>query len=398
MTKELLQVLSIAIMAIGFIACGDVAFSDNHQVEDQWYSMTFALNDSTQAIIYAEGSPDSLVVHNNGEEIALIKIGEGKYRIPVFDGLIQGIWSPDRVFQGEWIDKMSDPFRQIPLSIEPTETPLLPLATTEASKTIYGLIFEPEEGPVWQGQLILQENDDQCSATVRTGTGDLRYLGGTASEESIELTTFDGAHLYQFDIQRDGDTLTGYFHSHTGYKSSIQGKRLGRMPITDPMRIQATGPMSFTVVTDQDSTLATWTGDDFKGNVTIIDLMGTWCPNCMDAARMFKELQVEFPNLRVASVAFETRSNPRAVFSRFETFKADLGIDWPMVYGGPAKKKETGYKMNFLTGFESFPTTLILDKEGNIAYVHTGFNGPATGEAHTQEQKFFRAAIRSLMN
>jgi thiol-disulfide isomerase/thioredoxin len=398
MRKELLQVLSIAIIPMGFIACGDVALPDDHQVEGQCYAMTFALNDSTQAVIYAEGNPDSLVVQNNGEDIALIKTGEGKYRIPVFDGVIRGAWSADQVFQGEWIDKMSDPFRQISLTIEPTNSPLLPIETTEAIETIYGLNFEPEGGPVWQGQLVLQEDDNRCSATIRTGTGDLRYLGGTASAESIELTTFDGAHLYKFDIQRDGDDLTGYFHSHTGYKSSIQGKRLGRMPVTDPMRIQATGPMSFTVVTDQDSTVATWTGDDFKGNVTIIDLMGTWCPNCMDAARMIKELQEEFPNLQVASVAFETRSNPRAVFSRFETYKADLGIAWPMVYGGPAKKKETGYKMNFLTGFESFPTTLILDKAGNIAYVHTGFNGPATGDAHTREQQFFRAAIRSLMN
>ena len=168
------------------------------------------------------------------------------------------------------------------------------------------------------------------------------------------------------------------------------------IPVTNPMRIQATGPMEFTVVTDQDSTVTTWSGEMFKGEVTIIDLMGTWCPNCMDAARMFKELRTEFPNLQVASVAFETRSNPRAVFSRFESYKADLGIDWPMVYGGPAKKKETSYKMHFLTGFESFPTTLILDKEGNIAYVHTGFNGPATGEAHAKERQFFRAAIRSL--
>lgn len=396
MNRFLLQTLSIIIIPMGFIACGDVDVPQNNVQSGNWYAMQFSINDSTEAVVYAEGSPDDLVIKNNGEDIELIKTGEGKYRIPVFDGIIQGNWSEDQQFEGEWIDKMSEPFRQTPLTIQPTTSPLLPKPTSE--EVIYGLDFVPEGGSVWRGQLLLRADDDACAATVRTGTGDLRYLGGPVDGNHFILTTFDGAHLYRFDIQRDGDDLTGTFHTHTGYKSAIQGKRLGRMPVTDPMRVQATGPMEFTVVTDRDSTVATWTSETFKGEVTIIDLMGTWCPNCMDAARMFKDLRAEFPDLQVASVAFETRSNPRAVFSRFETYKADLGLDWPMVYGGPAKKKETGYKMHFLTGFESFPTTLILDKSGNIAYVHTGFNGPATGDAYVKEQQFFRAAIRSLSN
>lgn len=396
MTKSIVHVLSIAFVLTGLIACGDADMPNGATATSNAYAMTFAVNDSTEVVVYAEGTHDDLVVKNNGEDIPLIQTGEGKYRVPVFDGIIQGIWSEDGTFQGEWIDKMSEPFRQTPLTVQPTTSPLAISRELNSEELIYTLVFQSDEGATWQGQLLLREYNGLASATVRTDTGDLRYLGGSSDGEKMELTTFDGAHLYRMDIERNGDDLTGYFHSHTGYKATILGHRLGRMPVTNPMRIQATGPMEFTVVTDQDSTVTTWSGEMFKGEVTIIDLMGTWCPNCMDAARMFKELRTEFPNLQVASVAFETRSNPRAVFSRFESYKADLGIDWPMVYGGPAKKKETSYKMHFLTGFESFPTTLILDKEGNIAYVHTGFNGPATGEAHAKERQFFRAAIRSL--
>ena len=32
----------------------------------------------------------------------------------------------------------------------------------------------------------------------------------------------------------------------------------------------------------------------------------------------------------------------------------------------------------------SFPTALVIDREGKVAYVHTGFSGPGTGKYYTQ--------------
>lgn len=388
------------ILAGVLFACGDGEHKapDHAGSHEQWYELQFDLNDSVRASAYANGTQDSLVIQNNGEEIALERLTNGNYRIPVFDGAIAGEWSENNTFTGEWLDKMTDPFGRIPLTIRriPNPPSFAEHNFTSEPKKPYALTIAAEGDAAWFGQLILQTNKSAALATIKTDTGDLRYLGGEKDDENIVLTTFDGAHLYRIDVSLGDDSLHGTFHAHSGYTAAITGHPLAHLPPSDPMRIKATGPLDFTVVVDQDSTVERWTADRFQGSVTIIDLMGTWCPNCMDATRLLKELKTEFPSLQIASVAFERKSNPRATFERFQRFQRDMGVNWLIVYGGPARKKETAYKMDFLTGFESFPTTLILDKQGNIAYVHTGFNGPATGSAYEQERKFFRAAVRSL--
>jgi thiol-disulfide isomerase/thioredoxin len=391
------------VILTGLVACGEPSSPAAHAdggKEQVWYAMEFIINDSVRAQAYLHGTPSQLSIINGRETIELEQISATSYRIPVFDGIIAGAWNADSSqFLGTWTDKLQTPNvdTRFVMNAIP-EAPGFTTVSESAAETYFSGTFINNESGAWNGSFVIQTEGDNVLSTVKTGTGDLRHLYGTVQGNHYNLSTFDGAHLYALEFDRNGESIVGDFHSFTGYTAEITGTRLARAPTTNPLRIQATGDLEFTVVVDADSTVENWTADRFTGKVTLIDLMGTWCPNCMDASRMMLELKQEFPELQLASVAFERESNPTKVFERFERYKADMGIAWPMVYGGPAKKKETSYKMNFLTGFESFPTTLILDKQGKIAYVHTGFNGPATGNAYIQEQKFFRAAIGSLMN
>lgn len=391
------------VLLTGLVACGEPsspAAQGNGEKDRVWYSMEFFLNDSVRAQAYLHGNPSNLSIINGRETIELERINSSSYRIPVFDGIIAGSWNADSSqFLGAWTDKLQSPQvdTRFVLNAIP-EAPGFTKVSESAPETFFSGTFINSESGSWNGSFVIQTEGDNVIATVKTGTGDLRHLYGTVQSDHFSLSTFDGAHLYALEFDRTGESIAGNFHSFSGYTAEITGTRLARAPTANPLRIQATGDLEFTVVVDADSTVENWTAEKFAGSVTLIDLMGTWCPNCMDASRLMIDLKQQFPELQLASVAFERQSNPTQVFERFDRYKADMGITWPMVYGGPAKKKETSYKMNFLTGFESFPTTLILDKQGKIAYVHTGFNGPATGNAYLQEQKFFKAAIGSLMN
>jgi hypothetical protein len=50
-----------------------------------------------------------------------------------------------------------------------------------------------------------------------------------------------------------------------------------------------------------------------------------------------------------------------------------------------------------LTKFVAFPTTVILDKTGKVRKIHTGFNGPGTGEHYTKFVKEFEENIDELL-
>ena len=78
-------------------------------------------------------------------------------------------------------------------------------------------------------------------------------------------------------------------------------------------------------------------------------------------------------------------------------YKQTLGFDWPILLGGYANKKETGATFPFLDKIYSYPTLLILDRENNIKYIHTGFNGPATSKYDTFK-KDFETKLSAIIN
>ena len=47
-----------------------------------------------------------------------------------------------------------------------------------------------------------------------------------------------------------------------------------------------------------------------------------------------------------------------------------------------------------LADYKGFPTTIIIDKKGDVRKIHTGFSGPGTGKYYTE----FVAEFEKLTN
>ena len=45
----------------------------------------------------------------------------------------------------------------------------------------------------------------------------------------------------------------------------------------------------------------------------------------------------------------------------------------------------------------SYPTTIFIDKKGNVRKIYTGFSGPATGEAYTDFVKETTEFVEMLL-
>jgi hypothetical protein len=50
-----------------------------------------------------------------------------------------------------------------------------------------------------------------------------------------------------------------------------------------------------------------------------------------------------------------------------------------------------------LNTFLAFPTTIIIDKKGRVAEIHTGYSGPATGIYYQQFVNAFNGKIDKLL-
>ena len=45
----------------------------------------------------------------------------------------------------------------------------------------------------------------------------------------------------------------------------------------------------------------------------------------------------------------------------------------------------------------SYPTSIVIDKEGKVRRIHTGFDGPATGDKYIAYQNEFDHFIQRLI-
>jgi hypothetical protein len=50
-----------------------------------------------------------------------------------------------------------------------------------------------------------------------------------------------------------------------------------------------------------------------------------------------------------------------------------------------------------LDRFYAFPTTIFIDRKGNVRKIHTGFTGPATGRLYTEFADEVRATLDQLV-
>ena len=46
----------------------------------------------------------------------------------------------------------------------------------------------------------------------------------------------------------------------------------------------------------------------------------------------------------------------------------------------------------------SYPTTIYIDKKGEVRKIHTGFNGPATGEKFSEFKMEFNNFVQQLLD
>ncbi|WP_330400381.1 peroxiredoxin family protein [Cellulophaga sp. RHA19] len=139
----------------------------------------------------------------------------------------------------------------------------------------------------------------------------------------------------------------------------------------------------------------------YQNKVVIVQIMGTWCPNCLDETKFLTQFLKDNKNedLKIISLAFEYAKTKESAFNKIKRLKEKIGVEYPILlaqYGNSSKQKAQ-QKLPMLNHILSYPTTILIDRSGNVRKIHTGFNGPATGEKYTEFKTDFTQTINSLL-
>jgi hypothetical protein len=102
----------------------------------------------------------------------------------------------------------------------------------------------------------------------------------------------------------------------------------------------------------------------------------------MDETRYFKDLYSKYHSegLEIISVCYETGLDTVVHINRIKTLQQRLGLDFKFLLGGTANKGLASQHFSMLNQIISFPTAIFIGRDGLVKRVHTGFNGPGTGQ------------------
>jgi thiol-disulfide isomerase/thioredoxin len=232
-------------------------------------------------------------------------------------------------------------------------------------------------------------------------TGDYRYLHGEVSDGKLHLQTYTGYWAFVVEAQLiNNNEMTGVFYS--GGKSSTQFKAIK----DETVQLRDEAELTYLIKRDERVVLNNLiklngrkTNLDLSknGQVTLIQIMGTWCPNCIDETHLLKELKDSYgaQGLEIIALGFEVGTDTKKQRLRLKNFSKELQVNYPVYLAGTSSKEAAAGYFPMLNGIMSFPTALLVDQQGKIISIHTGFSGPATGEAYTDLVKRYKQEIEN---
>jgi peroxiredoxin len=249
---------------------------------------------------------------------------------------------------------------------------------------------------------VFQTKGSQVQGSFLTTTGDYRYLAGDIVGDSLKLSCFDGTHAFLFKAKIDGDNLTGGFWSGvSGYESWTATKdSSATLPDVTKLTYLKEGYKTVDFkFPNTDNKPVSLSDEAYKGKVLVIQIMGSWCPNCMDESRFLAPWYKKNKDrgVEIIGLAYEKSTDTTFAFPKIKRMKARFGIDYQVLLAGTNNKDEASKTLPMLNRVIGFPTTIVIDKKGQVRKIHTGFSGPGTGKYYDAFVSDFNRLIDKLL-
>jgi thiol-disulfide isomerase/thioredoxin len=340
-------------------------------------------------------------------------------RLDYYDGTLTAHFVSPRKMEGEYSRQTSKGMVHIPVTLVPHQEPVPGKAWT--GPTLGGDWLFVRPGTADEDKVTLATFQQKTTATgdgkvpargiLEPVSGDTGLLHGSiyadaGSDAHFHLSRFDGIHVLALDgdFQPDGSLkgqLAGTASSvpFTAHRSkdiasadpNAQAGNLTRVKDPQqPFRFSGVGLSGKAI--DQGSAR-------FKGKAVIVDIFGTWCPNCHDEAPILEQLYRKYHSqgLEIVGLAYEYTDDNARSLRQIGIYQAKYGITFPLLLAGSTNEGQIEKTLPQLVNFGAYPTTIFLDRSGHVHAIHAGFAGPSTGEKYQEVQQRMDQLTREIL-
>lgn len=253
-------------------------------------------------------------------------------------------------------------------------------------------------------RLIVHQSGGLTEATLLRIDGDTGTLSGTWSDGAFRLSHFAGERpaLLVATPQPDG-SLKLVLTDNAG-PVELQALRpaaaanLGVAP-TDPTRHTGVAnpdePFRF-AFKDLSGREVSNADRRFRGKVVLVNVMGSWCPNCHDEAPFLEALYRKYgkAGLEIVALDFEQRDQ-LADPQRLKAFLREYGITYTILLAG--EPKDVAAKLPQASNLNAWPTTFFLGRDGRVRTVHVGFTSRGSGARDVETRAAYERDVEQLL-
>jgi thiol-disulfide isomerase/thioredoxin len=279
-------------------------------------------------------------------------------------------------------------------------------AVSEAKAPEIGGIWEietnsPKGEKAWR--FIVEQKGNEVNASILRIDGDTGTLSGGFKQGKFLLSHFSGARpgLLEVSVKEDG-TLALKQNGKMEYvaRRPEVARAQGLVEPSDAHHFttvkNAAEPFRF-AYPDLTGKVVSESDAQFRGKVVLINITGSWCPNCHDEAPFLAALYKKYKKdgLKIVALDFE-EAEQLADPVRLKAFIKKYGIEYTVLLAG--ETGEAKEKLSQAQNWNAWPTTFFVGRDGLVKGAHAGFPSNASGPLFEAAKKEFTATVEKLLS
>jgi thiol-disulfide isomerase/thioredoxin len=395
--------LSLATLAALLAGCQAEKETSGNTPQGKYHASIESQGQKVPFFIEFEGEGENLqafILNSDDRQATDVLVKEDSIilEMTVFDASLRARFDGQNL-QGEWVKHYVQdyraPFEARPAGDQPRfQTEGEPAADFSGKWETYFNLGSGDPRPALGN---FRQEGNRISGSFALASGDFRYLEGNVSGNTFYLSTFNGeeAKLFIGELTPEGEVKGKYLNGLTG-NYSFEAKPNETFELTRKSGENQGQIIDFTFP-DLEGNMVSLSDERFQGKPVIVQIFGSWCPNCMDETKYLGPWYDENrDDIEIVALAFEKKDDFDYAKGRVEKSKERLGANYTFLIAG--QEKDAGKTFPTIEGPIYFPSTFYIDKNGQLRKVHRGFNGPSTGELFEQWKAEHLAMVEELVN
>lgn len=351
-----------------------------------------------------------LYVLNAGERLRVDSVrftGDSVFiKMPFFESSFKAKIQ-DGKWRGVWVKGTSSAERLMPFRAEKNNS-RFELTDGPAKVNISGrwaVKFGADTAVEANSIAEFKQNGNKLAGTFLTPTGDYRFLEGVVTGNKLKMSSFDGANAYLFTADINRNTIqNGKYFSGFKYSAEWSAVKNAHAKVKTDKAAMYLKPgeekLDFRFP-DINGHPVSINDERFKNKVVIVQLMGSWCPNCMDETAFLSDYynKNKQRGVEMIALAYEYSTDFYRSQQSLKKFQQRFNVQYPVLITGVTVSDtlRTEKTLPQVTRIKVFPSSIIIDKKGKVRKLDTGFFGPGTGQHYEAYKKEFYETINKLL-